>query len=226
MSAMSKQGMRRNPLAEWIASAVRLVQGHRTPVLVTLLLLCLSVGAGAGYWWYRERLEDEAAHALAVASTALRGEQPGTPGNVDEATKRYREVTRQYRGTRSAEEALIALGNHQFRARKTDEALESFGEYMSIYPGGRFRVMAALGKAYGQEAKGNLQGAVQTLSEILERDKGDPLVGEVYMSLARMYEGLKQPDDAMRIYGQVAERFSQTQWAQHALQRMSALEMK
>ena len=46
------------------------------------------------------------------------------------------------------------------------------------------------------------------------------------MALARMYEGLKKPDEAMRVYGQVVEKFSQTQWAQHALQRMSALKTK
>jgi hypothetical protein len=46
------------------------------------------------------------------------------------------------------------------------------------------------------------------------------------MSLARAYEGLGRPEDAMRIYGQVVERFSQTNWSQQALQRMSLLKPK
>jgi TolA-binding protein len=86
--------------------------------------------------------------------------------------------------------------------------------------------MAGLGKAYAQEAKGDLQGATQTLSQLLDREKNDPLAGEAYMSLARAYEGMKKPDDAMQVYGQVVEKYPQTRWAQYALQRMSALKTK
>lgn len=225
-SAISKKEIRRNPLADWLVVTVRFVQARRTAVLAALVALGLLAAAGYGYWWYQERREDEASRALAGAHATFRGEQPGTPGNRDEAMKRYREIAEQYRGTRSAEESLIALGNLQFEAGKMDDAVGSFGEYLTIYPRGRFRVMAGLGKAYAQEAKADLQGAAKTLSELLDRDKDDPLAGEAYMALARMYEGLKKPDEAMRVYGQVVERFSQTQWAQHALQRMSALKAK
>lgn len=225
-SAISKKEIRRNPLADWLVVTVRFVQARRTAVLAALVALGLLAAAGYGYWWYQERREDEASRALARAHATIRAEQPGTPGNRDEAMKRYREIAEQYRGTRSAEESLIALGNLQFEAGKMDDAVGSFGEYLTIYPRGRFRVMAGLGKAYAQEAKADLQGAAKTLSELLDRDKDDPLAGEAYMALARMYEGLKKPDEAMRVYGQVVERFSQTQWAQHALQRMSALKAK
>ena len=222
-SAISKQDMRRNPLVEWLVVTVRFVQARRTAVLAALVALGLLAAAGYGYWWYQERREDEASRALAGAHAALRGEQPG---NREEAMKRFQEIAQQYQGTRSAEESQIALGNLQFEAGKMDDAVGSFGDYLTIYPRGRFRVMAGLGKAYAQEAKADLQGAAKTLSELLDRDKDNPLAGEAYMALARIYEGLKKPDEAMRVYGQVVERFSQTQWAQHALQRMSALKVK
>ena len=54
----------------------------------------------------------------------------------------------------------------------------------------------------------------------------DPLAGEAYTSLAHVYEAMKKPEDALRIYSQIAERFPQTHWAQNALQRMSALKSK
>jgi len=175
------------------------------------------------YWWHQERQEEEASRILSRAFAAMRGEQPGSSANPDEATKRFREVVQQYPRTRSAEEALIALGNLQYGANKIDEALGTFSEYMNAFPRGRFRVMAGLGKAYAQEAKGDLEGGVQTLSELLDRHKDDPLAGEAYLSLGRLYEGLKKTDDAMRIYGQVTERYAQSQWAQRALERMSIL---
>ncbi len=225
-STISKKEIRRDPLAEWVAMAVRFVQMRRTAVIGVLVALSLTCIAGAGYWWYRGRQESEASRALAQANDLLRGEQPGSPGNPSEAMKRYRDVAQQFRGTMSAEEALIALGNLQYDAGKTDEAAGTFSEYLSTYSRGHFRMIAGIGKAYAQEAKGDLQGAVKTLTEVLDQDKNNPLAGEAYMSLARMYEELKKTDDAMRVYGQIVERYTQTHWAQQALERMSALKAK
>jgi len=222
-SAIKKQDIRRNPLAEWVGTVVRFVREKRKVVLAAVGGLVAVACMVAGYWWYQERQEEKASPILAGAFTAMRGEQPGSSPDPDGATKRFRDVVQQYPRTRSAEEALIALGNLQYGANKIDEALGTFSQYLSAFPRGRFRVMAGLGKAYAQEAKGDLQGGVQTLSELLDRYKDDPLAGEAYSSLARLYEGLKKTDDAMRVYGQVTERYPQSQWAQRALQRMSVL---
>jgi TolA-binding protein len=225
-SAIRKQEIRRNPLAEWVGAAVRFVQAHQAPVLAVVVVLAIGGAVAAGYWWHQERQEEEASRLLAGAFAAMRGEQPGSSGNPEEATKRFQAVVQQFPKTRSAEEALIALGNLRYSDGKIDEALQIFDQYLTIFPRGRFRVMAGLGKAYAQEAKGDFEGAAQILSALLDRDKDDPLAGEAYMSLARVYEEMKKPDDAMQVYGQVVEKYSQTRWAQHALQRMSALKTK
>lgn len=221
--AISKQEIRRNPLAEWLAAAVRFFKAHRTTMKAAVAAGAVLGIAGGGYWWYQERQEADAARALAGAYAVLRGDQAGKPGTQEEGVRRFREVTDQHRGTQSAEEAMIAVGNLHYETGKMDEALASYNEYLTAYPRGRFLMMAGLGKAYAQEAKGDPQGAVQTLSAVIDRDRENPLAGEAYMSLARAYEGLKKPEDAMRVYGQVVERFSQTNWAQQALQRMTVL---
>ena len=222
-SALKKKELRRSPLAEWLVRTVQFAQARWKLVLAAAAAVCLVGAAGIAYWWHQEQVESEAARALARALVASRGGQPGTPGTPDEGMKGFREVIQQNRGTRSAEEAFIALGNLQYDAGRVDEALGSFSEYLGTYSRGRFRMVASLGKAYAQEAKGDLHGAAQTLSDALDRDKNNPLAGEVYMSLARLYEGLKKPAEALRIYGQVVERYGQTQWSQHALKRMSAI---
>jgi tetratricopeptide (TPR) repeat protein len=224
--AITKPGIRRNLLVDWLASAVRLYQSHRARVKAAAAAAAVLAIAGGGYWWYQERQEGDAARALAGAYAVLRGEEAGKPGNMEEAAKRFREVTDTHRRTRSAEEAQITVGNLYYESGKVDEALASYTEYLTRYPRGRFRMMAALGKAYALEAKGDLQGAAQTLSRVIEEDRENPLAGEAYMSLARAYEGLKKPEEAMGVYGRVVERFSQTNWAQQALQRMSVLKPK
>lgn len=224
--AISKQQIRQNLLVDWLAAAVRFVQARWSMVMPALVAVGVAGAAGGGYWWYQERQEDQASRALAGAHTGLVEGQTMSPGNPDETIRRYREVVQQYRGTRSGEEGLIQLGMLQSSAGKVDDALGSFTEYLTTYSRGRFRVMAGLGRAYAQEAKGDLQGAAQTLSLLLERDRDDPLAGEAYVSLGRTYESLKKPDEAMRVYEQVVERYSQSQWAQRALERMSNLKQK
>jgi tetratricopeptide (TPR) repeat protein len=218
--------MRRNFLAEWLASAARFYQDHRARIKAAAAAVAVLGLAGGGYWWYQERQEAKAARALADAYAVLRGEEAGKPSTLEEAVKRFREVIDAHQGTRSAEEAQLAVGNLSYELGKVDDALASYSKYLTGYPRGRFRMMAGLGNAYALEAKGDLQGAVQILSGVIEADRENPLAGEAYMSLARAYEGLSKPEDAMRTYGQVVERFGQTNWSQQALQRMSLLKPK
>ncbi len=225
-SAIRKQERRGNPLAEWVGAGVRFVQVHRAAVLAMVLVVAAGGIAGAAYWWYQQREEAAANRGLVEARMATPGGQPGSPANVEEATRRLQEVVRQYPKSRSAEEALIDLGNLQYNAGKLDEALGTYSRYLDMFPRGRFTLMATLGKAYAQEAKGDLQGAAQTLSRALDREGKNPLAGEAYLSLARVYEEMRKTEDAMRVYGQVVEKFDQTHWAQQALERMSALKTK
>ena len=225
-TSISKQEMRRNPLAEWIGQSIRFIQGHQMAMIVGSIVIAVGVSVGAAVWWQHQRREDAASRLLATALAAAQPEQPGSTPKPEESVKALQQVVKEYPNTPSAEEALLSIGNDQYATGKIDDALATFDQYLKAFPRGRFRVMAALGKAYAQEAKGDFQGAAQTLSQTLERSKDNPLDGEVYMSLGRVNEELKKPDDAMKVYGQVVEKYPQTRWAQDAMQRMTALKPK
>ena len=223
---LSKQDVRRNPLAVWVGTALQFGQGRKTlvgAILVGALVAAAGVGA---YGWHQER-QERAAQALFVkAQTALVAVTQGAPVNAEEAKKLYTEIADGYPGTVSAEESLIRLGNLQYDGGKTAEAIVTFGRYLTTYPRGRFRVMAGVGKAYAEETAGDLPAAEKTLSDLLPTVANDPLAGEAYSSLAHVYEVMKKPDEAVRVYGQIADRFAQTHWGQNAVQRMGSLKTK
>lgn len=220
-SAISKQELRRNVLAEWIGAAIGAVRAHRSAALAVVVAAVLAVAGGLGYRWYQESREREASRALAAAALTLRTQNPQTPPDPAEGMKRLREVAQSYRGTPSAEEALLRLAYLQFDAQRNEEALATFEEYAAAYPKGRFRVEADLGRGYALIQKQNLEGAAQVFGGVVARDASDPMAGEAYMALARVYEAQKKSDEALKVYGQVVEKFPQTNWAVHALQRMS-----
>ena len=224
--SLKKKEMRRNPLAEWLGAVVRFVETYRRVIVaaaIAILVILGAVGAYSWYWIHQERL---ARVALANAEQALRVETPGTPVNTDEAMKRFEATAKTYRGTDSAEEALIRLGNLQYEAGKMEESRAAYVDYLKTYPRGRFLLIAAIGKAYVDEAKGDYQAGAETLSQVLDRANNSPLAGEGYSDLARLYEEMKKPEDALRVYNQIVERYGQTFWAQQALQRIALLKTK
>jgi outer membrane protein assembly factor BamD (BamD/ComL family) len=222
----SKEDIRRNPLAVWVGRTIEFCQERRRIGLGILVALVVIGGACAGYFWYQERQERGAQALLAKTQAALRGDKPGTPGNSEEATMGLAEVVRRFPGTSAAEESLVRLGNMQYDGGKYDDAIASFGKYLATYGRGNFRILVGIGKAYAEDAKGDHQAAVKTLSELVATVKDDPMLGEAYSDLARFFEEAKKPEDALRVYGQIVERFPRTQWEQRALRRMSLLKAK
>jgi hypothetical protein len=130
----------------------------------------VAIAAGAGAVWYQDRQEREAQSLLVKAHIALWGETQGGPRNPDEAKKLYAEVAAKYSGTVGAEESLIRLGNLQFDGGKYDEAIATFGTYVTAYSRGRFRIMAGVGKAYAEEAKRRLTGCRKGPVQLGERE--------------------------------------------------------
>jgi tetratricopeptide (TPR) repeat protein len=223
---LSKQDARRNPLVVWVGNALQFGQGHKTMLGLILVGALVAAAAAGAYGWYQERQERAAQTLFVKAQAALVPDKQGAPVNPEEAKKVYAEIADVYPGTVSAEESLIRLGNLQYDGGKTAEAIATFGRYLTTYSRGRFRVMAGVGKAYAEEAAGNLPAAEKTLSDLLPSVADDPLAGEAYSSLAHVYEVMKKPEEALRIYGQIAERFAQTHWGQNAVQRMGVLKTK
>ncbi len=227
--AVSKRETSRNPLADWVVSVIQFVQTYRTPVLAGLAAVVILAVAAGGYVWYQGRRGGQARKSLAAAMLALRsdtGAPTPAPPKTDEAMKLLQQVADQYRGTEGAEEALIRLGNLNADANKPDAAADAYGRYLREYPRGRFAMMAAIGRSYALESKGDLDGAAQTLSRAVEQSPDSPLAGEAYATLGRIYESQKKPEAATKIYNQIIEKFPATQWAAQATFRLGALRSK
>jgi TolA-binding protein len=225
-AAVSKQEIRRNALAEWVVVAVQFTRRRWQIVVAGLVGVLVLLGALAAYSWYQARREAEARKVVVDAELALRGDAPGAAPKTEEAAKLLQQVADTYRGTVSAEEALIRLGNLHYAAGKHDQAAEAYGRYLGDYPRGRFALMAAIGQAYGLEVKGDLDGAARALSEALDRHRSSPLAGEAYTTLGRLYEVQKKPDEAAKIYNEIIDKYPQTQWAQNATYRLTVLKAK
>ena len=219
----NKEALRRNPVADWVSAVIEFFRVNRA-VALGVVVIALVGGLGFGvYAWYQERQEADGRRALIAAIAKLRTDKPGEVANRDEALRLLQGVVTAHAGTLAAEEALVRIGNYQYEAQKFDEALGTAAKYLQEYPRGRYRMMVAIAKAYAEEGAGKPDAAIKSLIEITSAGKDDPLAGEAFLNLGRLYEAQKKKDEALRIYSQVAERYPSSQWGQIAIQRMGRL---
>ncbi len=202
-----------------VAGAI--VQNWRL-IVAGLALGVVALGVWAGYDWYQSRREAEARDAFLKGASEIR-KISDVKLRDEAAVKQFRLVSEQYAGTEAGGEAMVRLGHRLFDMGKYDEAREAYAKYLQGYSRGPLAMMAALGKAYAEESKGDLAAAEKSLAAAIDRGKDDALLGEAQVNLARVYEGLKKPDEALKVYGQVAETLPQTRWGQFALERMGSL---
>lgn len=190
------------------------------------------VGAAIGFWWWQaERREGEAGKALVEVNQAFRKQYPagfylpsgeGTDQKPDALIPGYTQVADQFAGTRAGAEARLRAAHLEYSAGLYDQAIQSYDRYAQIR-GAPFRATALLGKGYALEAKGDLAGAVSAFGLAAEAAPQDPVAAEAYLAQARVLEALKKPEEALRLYAVVTEKFPQSSWAARAAGRISAL---
>ena len=209
---------------EWILA-------HRRPVVAALAAAMMAGGAGGVWWWQAEGRERLAGKALAEVNQAFRQQYPaglylprdeGNDPKPDDFIRRYRQVAGQFRGTRAGAEARLRAGHLEYSAGLYDGATEDYDRYAASRRA-PFRATALLGKGYALQAKGDLPGAVASFVLAAASAGRDPLAAEAYMAEGRALEALKRRDEALRVYGLIAERFPQSFWATRAAERTSAL---
>jgi predicted negative regulator of RcsB-dependent stress response len=191
-----------------------------------IVLVAVGGGVWAGYDWYQAHREAEARAAMVQAYTEIRKVESGSKDRDEAVRKMLERLSVEQKGTKVGGEALVRLGNRLYEAGKFDEARDTFAKYLQEYSGGPLHAAAAIGKAYAEESKGDLPAAEKTLQAAADTYKADPMLGEVQMNLARIFEQAKKSDEALKLYGQVAEKYPQSQWAQQAMERMGRLKSK
>jgi len=84
---LSKDDVRRNPLAVWVGNALQFGQGHKALLAVILVGAVVAAAAAGAYGWYQERQERAAQTLFVKAQAALVPEKQGAPVNPEEAKK-------------------------------------------------------------------------------------------------------------------------------------------
>jgi predicted negative regulator of RcsB-dependent stress response len=165
-------------------------------------IAAVVIGFGvAAYRWKTEQKELAASDALLKLKPALGGSETAVPQDPSS----YLRIAEQFPGTSTADRALLLAGSAYFENGKYAEAQAQFSKFLRDCPQSPFAATAAYGVAASLEAQGKKDEALAGYQNLSVRYPGASVLDDAKLGAARVYEGKKQFDSALRIYEELAK---------------------
>jgi outer membrane protein assembly factor BamD (BamD/ComL family) len=119
---------------------------------------------------------------------------------------------------------LLELGNAQYKAKKHDEAIITYREFLARF--GKHPLASIIRQSLGYvlEEKGQLKEAVELFEEIANAPESAYLKAQVKLDAGRCYEKLGQLHSAEAAYKDVIGSFPESSYAKMAEYRLEDIE--
>ena len=181
---LTKREIKEDKFLEFVLRASVFVRKHRTHLIGGVLAIVLAVVGTNLALKGRETKQLEAAELLADARMA------GTGGQVDEAIRLGEQIIRDFGSTRSAQEALVLLGNAYFDMERYDQAMELFQRYLkeSNQEEEILRYAAWSGLAACLEEQGRYGEAGEQYRQYGDENRGSPYAAWMLLDAARCFK--------------------------------------
>ncbi|MRG92456.1 transglycosylase SLT domain-containing protein [Polyangium spumosum] len=155
--------------------------------------------------------------AMYLAATAL-----ARSGQVDEAIKRWLDLSSKYKKNSWAERALYQAARHLLLRGRYDEAAPLYTRYLALFPKGMYREDAPYEQALAQLSAGQAKTAQKTLARLAKAAKKADEAQKLHEleGLAAFRAGHR--DEAVRIWTDVARAFPLSFAALAARSRLAA----
>lgn len=197
------------------AEIFRLVAwAHANQKRLIIYATAVAVVAG-GYWLYTW----SGAHHQRMASEALSDVRPSAAPGTENRTvpaDAFLKVAEQYPGTASAGRAVLLAAGALFDAGKYAEAQAKFEQFLRDAGDSPWRVEAQIGVAASLEAAGKNDAALSNYKAILDKHPSDATTPQVKFAMARLNVALNKPDQALRLYEEMARVPHNDSWSSEA----------
>jgi len=191
--------MENNKFVDLIAKQWKVLAGIAGTLVVILAVM--------GIWKeMQSRREREATSSLYEAQTNAR--KALAEKKFEEAEKAYQPVLEKFKGSRSAYEAHLQMGDIWMDAGNFEKAIAHYQSSLQAASDPFSKLLGHYTLGVAKESAGKLQDAVTEYEEALKAQGSDFLRPEIMMAQARCFEALQQPAKAIELYKSVQEKFA------------------
>jgi predicted negative regulator of RcsB-dependent stress response len=180
------------------------------------------IGIAISFFVWRGHQQEIAANAelLNLGLPITMGEKETPPPSATAFLK----LANDYSGTKTSEKALLLAATAFFDEGRYQDALTNFKKIQTDLRGSELAGIASLGVAACLDATDKLDEAIAAYLNV-SRDY-PTLAMQAKLSLARLYEAKKQPEQAFRSCNEVAMATTSSAWADDARQYREQLVQK
>ena len=172
---------------------------NKTKAAIVAVVLVLIGFAIATMRYLRDEKEGKASAELLALKLTLAPQTNVVPAQPSAILK----VAEDYPGTSAAERARLLAATAEFTSGKYADAERAFSQFVKDNPGSPWVAEAAFGVASAQEAQNKLNEAQASYQNVATAYASSAVAERAKLSLARIYEERKQPDQALRIYNEL-----------------------
>jgi predicted negative regulator of RcsB-dependent stress response len=165
-------------------------------IVAVLVVIGFAIGT---IRYFKEQKEQNASAALLTLKPTLTPQTNAPPPQ----SSAFMKITEQFPGTRAAERAQIFAATTLFDEGKYADAEREFSAFGSNYPESPWAAEAAYGVAASREAQNKLDQAQSSYQNVITAYANSWVVDQAKLSLARVYELRKQPEQALRLYNEL-----------------------
>jgi predicted negative regulator of RcsB-dependent stress response len=197
------------------------LHANRKPLLIGVVVLAVAGLAWAVISWKKTQDETDAnAQFFAAPSLGLARSGPVSAAPL-------LEVAKEYPGTAAGEHARVLAAEELFTQGQYPEAYQQFSDFLAAYPESAAVPQAKVGVAACLEAEGKTSDAITKYHDIILAYPTEmSIVSPAKLTLARLYDEVNQPQQALSLYVELARMLKQNQydpWAAEAQERAQLL---
>jgi predicted negative regulator of RcsB-dependent stress response len=197
------------------------LESNTKQVLVGTVLVIL-VGVVVWFFvWRQSEKQLEAGEALSAAFIPQ-----GTSDSRGPSADGFLKVASDYSGSQSGAQALLLGAAVLFDQGKYAEARQQFEKFTREQHGSQFMAQAFLGIAASLDAEGKTTEAVAAYNSLIGRYPLENVIPQAKFSLARIYQSQNKPEDAFRLYEDIARSDSFGQLGSESSVRAEELKTK
>ncbi|HEV8541587.1 MAG TPA: tetratricopeptide repeat protein [Verrucomicrobiae bacterium] len=172
---------------------------NKTKVGIIATVLVVLGFAIAAFRYFKDQKEGNASAELLALKPTLTPQTNAPPPQPSAFLK----ISEQFPGTSAAERAQIFAATTLFDQGKYADAEREFNAFSTKYPESPWAAQAAYGVGASREAQNKLDQAQSTYQNVITAYANSWVVDQARLSLARVYELRKQPEQALRLYNEL-----------------------
>jgi TolA-binding protein len=135
----------------------------------------------------------------------------------------YLKLAGEYPHTGAGQQAMLLAAGVLYKSGNYAEARVQFEKYLNQHGDSLLAPTAAFGLASALDALNQIDDAQKALQAVISHYPTSSVVPQAKLALARLFETKKQPDQALKIYDQLAQSTTADTWAAEARMRREEL---